>query len=214
MTKSVDTYFLEGCGRCPLHGTLDCKVHNWTKELTLIRSLVSDSMLKEESKWGVPCYTYKGKNVLTISAFKEYCCISFFKGVLLKDEHDLLVKPGPNSQSARLLKFNQLSQIENHCDTIQAYIEEAIDIERKGLTATFGKTPEPIPDELNLIFEEDPILKAAFETLTPGRQRGYILHISQAKQSKTRLARIEKCTPMILSGIGLHDKYSSDKRKN
>ncbi|MEL7428344.1 MAG: DUF1801 domain-containing protein, partial [Bacteroidota bacterium] len=112
MTTQVDQYFLVGCGRCSLGGTPDCKVHSWTTELALLRSLVLETELREEVKWGVPCYTYEQKNVLLLSAFKEYCTISFFKGVLLDDPENLLQKPGPNSQASRVLRFTSIAEIE------------------------------------------------------------------------------------------------------
>lgn len=212
MNKSVDNYFVEGCGRCPLGGTPDCKVHTWTSELELLRKIVLECGLTEESKWGAPCYTFQDRNILMVSALKEYCCISFFKGSLLSDEKNLLVKPGPNSQAVRLFKFKSLEEIQLIERDIEAYIFEAIEVEKAGLNVVFKKNPEPIPAELEAKFEEDPVLKTAFEVLTPGRQRGYILHFSQPKQEKTRVSRIEKCIPMILSGIGLHDKYNSRKK--
>ncbi len=207
MNKSVDNYFTEGCGRCPLGGTPDCKVHNWTAELLLLRTIVQDCGLTEESKWGTPCYTFWDKNVLMVSALKRYCCISFFKGSLLKDDKNLLAKPGPNSQAARLFKFHNVDEIKEIESDIKAYIFEAIEVEKAGLKVQFKKNLEPIPLELERKFAEDPLLKNAFEALTQGRQRGYILHFSQPKQEKTRMSRIEKCVPMILAGIGLHDKY-------
>ncbi len=212
MNTSVEKYFIEGCGRCPLGGTPDCKVHIWPSELDLLRKIVLDCGLTEESKWGAPCYTFQNKNILMVSALKEYCCISFFKGSLLKDDKKLLVKPGPNSQAARLFKFKNVDEIIKIENDIKAYVFEAIEVEKAGLNVIFKKNPEPIPVELESKFKEDPVLKTAFEALTPGRQRGYILHFSQPKQSKTRLSRIEKCVPMILSGIGLHDKYKSMKK--
>ncbi|WP_238857877.1 YdeI/OmpD-associated family protein [Poritiphilus flavus] len=212
MNKSVDNYLIEGCGRCELGGTPDCKVHRWTEELKLLRGIVQDCGLTEECKWGAPCYTYQGKNILMLSALREYCCISFFKGSLLADAKSLLVKPGPNSQAARLFKFVDVGKVKELETNIKAYIFEAIEIEKAGLKVAFKTNPEPLPEELVMKFEEDPVLKTSFEALTPGRQRGYILHFSQPKQSKTKIARIEKCIPMILSGIGLHDKYQSGKR--
>jgi uncharacterized protein YdeI (YjbR/CyaY-like superfamily) len=212
MNKSVDNYFIEGCGRCPLGGTPDCKVHSWTSELELLRKIVLNCGLTEESKWGAPCYTFQNKNILMVSALKEYCCISFFKGSLLSDDKNLLVKPGPNSQATRLFKFKNIKEIIKIEDDIRAYIFESIEVEKTGIKIQFRKNPEPIPEELEAKLENDPILKTAFEALTPGRQRSYILHFSQPKQSKTRISRIEKCEPMILSGIGLHDKYKSMKK--
>ncbi|WP_343486000.1 YdeI/OmpD-associated family protein [Allomuricauda sp. d1] len=212
MNTSVDNYFIEGCGRCPLGGTPNCKVHQWVVELKLLRTIALDCGLEETTKWGVPCYMHQNKNVLIISAFKDHCVLSFFKGALLNDVENILEKPGKNSQAARILKFTDSQTINKLETTLKAYIYEAIEVEKAGLKVPFKKNPEPIPEELQQKLDEDPILKTAFETLTPGRQRGYILHFLQPKQSKTRIARIEKCTPMILNGTGLHDKYSS-KRK-
>jgi uncharacterized protein YdeI (YjbR/CyaY-like superfamily) len=168
--------------------------------------------LTEELKWGVPCYTYQKKNIVIISALRNYCAFSFLKGVLLKDPHNLLEKPGLNSQSDRVIKFTSVQQIIELEDIIKSYVSEAIEVENAGLKVEFKKNPEPIPEELQQKFDEDPFSKTAFEELTPGRQRGYILHFSQPKQSKTRVARIEKCVPKILNGEGLHDKYSSKKK--
>jgi uncharacterized protein YdeI (YjbR/CyaY-like superfamily) len=212
MNQTVDNYLIEGCGRCALGGTPECKVHQWTKELELLRMIVLDCGLTEECKWGVPCYTFKGKNVLMISAFKEFCCISFFKGVLLADENKILDKPGENSQAVRLIKFSDIKKIKEIESELKAYIHEAIEVEKAGLKVAFKKNPEPLPEELENKFEEDPMLKSAFEALTPGRQRGYILYFSQPKQSNTRLSRIEKYTSMILNGEGLHDKYKGMKK--
>lgn len=212
MNQSAETYFSEGCGRCPLGGTPGCKVNSWGPELRLLRQFVRDCGLVEESKWGVPCYTYRGKNVLVVSALKAYCCISFFKGALLADPKRLLVMPGPHSQAARLFKFDTLEDIRDREADIKAYIHESIEVEKAGLKVIFQKNPEPIPKELETLFAQDPVFKTAFEALTPGRQRGYIIHFSQPKQEKTRWSRIEKCTPLILAGIGLHDKYSAKKK--
>jgi len=146
------------------------------------------------------------------SALRKYCAFSFFKGVLLKDAHNVLEKPGKNSQADRLFKFTSVQQISELEGVIKAYVMEAIEIEKAGLKVDFKKNPEPVPDELQQKFNEDAFFKTAFEELTPGRQRGYILHFSQPKQSKTRVSRIEKCVPKILNGEGLHDKYSSKKK--
>ena len=208
MNNQVDNYLLEGCGRCPLGGTPDCKVHKWTAELELLRTIVLDCGLTEELKWGVPCYTFQGGNVLMVSAFKEYCSISFFKGSLLSNTKGILEKPGPNSQAARLIKFTNTARIQEIEEDIRTSIYEAIEVEKAGLKVLFKKNPEPIPEELEQKFAEDPVLKSAFEALTPGRQRGYILFFSAPKQSKTRVSRIEKSVEKILNGEGLHDKYS------
>lgn len=213
MSPQVDNYLAEGCLRCPLGSTPDCKVHSWPEELILLRKLVIKCGLTEELKWGVPCYTLNDKNVLLVSAFKGYAAISFFKGSLLSNPAGLLIAPGPNSQASRYLKFTDTRQIIEREATIKAYVFEAIEVEKAGLEVSFKKNPEPIPDELQQKMDEDPVFRSAFEGLTPGRQRGYILHFSQPKQSQTRMKRIEKYTPMILNGEGMHDKYKSMSRK-
>lgn len=212
MNTSAEKYFIHGCGRCPLGGTTECKVHTWDEELALLRSYLIDSELTEECKWGVPCYTFNGKNVILLSAFKEYCSIGFLKGVLLKDEANILSKPGEHSQSTRLLKINSMETLEKVDAFIPEYIQEIIAIEKSGKKVAFKKEVEPYPEELEAIFEEDPVLESAFESLTPGRQRGYIIYFSQPKQSKTRTSRIEKCIDKIMKGEGLHDKYKSRKK--
>ena len=234
---SVEHYLAEGCGRCPLGGTPDCKVHRWTAELERLRAIVrgvADGMadevvdgvvddvsmgsqtelkeaLKEELKWGVPCYTLEGKNVLMVSALKEVCCVSFFKGALLKDPGGLLEKAGPNSQAARLMKFRSMEEVAEREGALRVLIEQAVAVERAGLKVVLEPNPEPVPEELEQAFAEDPSLATAFEALTPGRRRGYILFVSQPKQAKTRVARVEKCIPMILAGIGLHDAYRAGR---
>lgn len=206
MNKNPDTYFTDGCGRCSLGGTPACKVHTWATELKLLRKIILSCGLQEESKWGVPCYTFGKSNIVMLAAFKEYCALSFFKGALLQDAEKLLAKPGEESQSVRMFRFTgskQLSKIEN---TIRAYIFEAIELEKAGLKVETKKISErEIPEELQNAFDRNPALKKAFEALSPGRQRAYLLHFTQAKQSATRSSRIEKCTARILSGKGLLD---------
>jgi uncharacterized protein YdeI (YjbR/CyaY-like superfamily) len=209
MNPNVDQYLIAGCGRCPFGGTPDCKVHTWTKELSLLRSIVLRCGLKEEMKWGVPCYTTQvgnnEQNVLIVAAFKDYCALSFLKGVLLKDELQLLHQPGENTQSARFFKFANMFEIIALEDTIKAYIFESIDNEKAGKKVVFDKHHEPIPEEFQNILDTLPDVNRAFFALTPGRQRGYILHFSAPKKAKTRLSRIEKYIPKILEGKGFHD---------
>lgn len=206
MTVQADTYFTEGCGRCALGGTPECKVHTWQKELALLRQIVQACGLDEEAKWGVPCYTYQGKNIVILGAFKDSCIISFFKGTLLQDAQNILTAPGENSQSTRWVKFTNVKDIQRLETTLKEYIYEAIEVEKAGLKVTLKKTSEyPIPDELQQKFEENDAFKTAFEALTPGRQRGYLLHFSQAKQSATRMSRIEKYMPKIFEGKGFQD---------
>lgn len=206
MNPKVDVYFAAGCGRCPLTNTPECKVHNWTQELETLREIVLECGLTEELKWGVPCYTFERNNVVIIGAFKEYCALSFFKGVLLKDANGILSKQGENSQAGRIVKFTDVRQIVEKESILKGYIREAIEIEKAGLKVEFKDLSEYlIPEELQSKLDEDEAFKNAFNALTPGRQKGYILHFSQPKQSKTREARIEKCLPRIFFGKGLND---------
>ncbi len=206
MTTNIETYFIEGCGRCPLGGTPECKVHNWKKELQLLRRILNDCHLKEEIKWGVPCYTFQGHNLLILAALKEYCSISFFKGALLQDTDELLVKPGENTQSARLIKITDVQEIVEKETMLKTYIYEAIEVEKAGIKVEYKKLPEPVPEEFQNVLDTNPDIQTAFEALTPGRQRGYILYFSAPKQSKTRASRIEKYIPSILNGKGFHDQ--------
>lgn len=206
MTKDTETYFAEGCGRCKLGGTPACKVHTWAKELQLLRAILLDCGLVEESKWGMPCYTHGGSNVLMLAAFKDSCSVSFFKGALLQDEAGILVKAGENTQAARLIRFTGVQDVSDRAEVLRTYIYEAIEIEKAGLKVEF-KQPEEldIPEEFLNRMEQMPALKEAFYALTPGRRRGYLIHFSGARQTKTREARIEKCIPAILSGKGMND---------
>lgn len=202
----VDTYFTDGCGRCSLGGTPDCKVHRWDKELAILREIALSSGLNEELKWSVPCYTFGKKNIAIVGAFKEYATLSFFKGSLLLDEAKLLVSPGENSQSTRSFRFTDVSRILELEPYIKAYIHEAIELEKEGKKVPLKKTEEyTYPEELERKLEQDPALKKAFLSLTPGRQRGYLLYFSAAKQSSTREARIERSISRILEGKGIND---------
>jgi uncharacterized protein YdeI (YjbR/CyaY-like superfamily) len=206
MNPAVDKYLIEGCMRCKYGGTPQCKVHDWIEQLEALRHIVLDCGLVEEIKWGVPCYTSGGKNIVVVSAFKEYASLSFFKGVLMQDTHKLFTKHGESSQSARLIRFTDTAQIIQLQDILKAYIEEAVTIEQSGGKVEFKKNLEPVPEELLQTFEENPELKKAFYNLTPGRQRGYIIFFSQPKQSQTRFSRIAKYKEMIMAGIGLNDR--------
>lgn len=207
MNSQVDTYLKEGCGRCEHYRTPQCKVHLWIHELILLRSLVLECGLTEAYKWSQPCYTYNGKNILIVTAFKAYACISFFKGSLLKDHHQILDIPGKSSQAVRQLRFTSVEDIQNLKSEIQSYIVQAIDIEKKGQKVMFKKHLETPPDELIAEFKKDPKFKKAFDGLTPGRQRGYIIYFLQAKQSKTRFQRILNSKEKVFLGKGIHDDY-------
>ena len=206
MNQHADTYFTAGCGRCAKGGTPECKVNTWAAELAALRALVLEAGLTEECKWGVPCYTVNGGNVVIIHSFKEYCGLLFFKGALLKDARGILIQQTENVQAARQLRFTDVREVTALKSTIKAYLQEAIAVEKAGLKVSMKPTAEfAMPEEFQTKLDASPALKTAFEALTPGRQRAYLLHFAAAKQSKTREARIEKCTPQILNGKGLLD---------
>jgi uncharacterized protein YdeI (YjbR/CyaY-like superfamily) len=206
LNPQVDAYMSNGCMRCKYGGTPQCKVNSWRDELEVLRQLVLETGLKEELKWGVPVYTNKGKNIVSVSALKGAATIGFFKGVLLADSHNILQQQG-NLQSARMLRFTSADDILQLADVLKAYIVEAVAIEESGRKVQFNKNPEPLPSELLEAFDEDPAFKKAFYALTPGRQRAYVIHFSQPKQVQTRVNRIDKCKNQILRGVGLNDKY-------
>lgn len=206
LNPKVDLYLSRGCGRCPLFDTPQCKVHQWRTALEKLRAIVLDSGLTEELKWGVPVYTWNKKNVVVLGALKENCSIGFFKGSLLSDDKNILTKPGEHTQAARTVNFTDLKSIEKMEASIVSYIQEAIEIEKSGQKVEFKKVDDyEVPSELQEKFNASPSFKKAFEALTPGRQKGYLLHFAQAKQSSTRIARIEKCEPKIREGKGLND---------
>ncbi len=183
------------------------KATKWKKEMALLREIVLESNgLVEDYKWMHPCYTLLGKNVVLIHEFKEYCALLFHKGVLLKDPEGILIQQTENVQSARQLRFTNIEEIRELESVIVAYIHEAIAIEASGAKVVLKETTDyAIPEEFQKRLDEDPILKNAFAALTPGRQRGYLFYFSQAKQSKTREARIEKYLPNIYRGKGIDD---------
>ncbi|PRS42472.1 hypothetical protein C6W19_03840 [Bacillus sp. RJGP41] len=182
------------------------KANKWKEEYETLRNIVLDCELTEEFKWMHPCYTFENKNIVLIHGFKEYCALLFHKGALLQDAHGLLIQQTENVQGARQIRFTNVQEIVATESILNAYIHEAIEVEKAGLEVEFKKNEEfIIPEELHNKFDDIPALKTAFEALTPGRQRAYILYFSQAKQSKTRESRIEKCMQKILDGKGLKD---------
>jgi uncharacterized protein YdeI (YjbR/CyaY-like superfamily) len=182
------------------------RANKWKEEYETLRNIVLDCELTEEFKWMHPCYTFENKNIVLIHGFKEYCALLFHKGALLQDAHGLLIQQTENVQGARQIRFTNVQEIVATESILKAYIHEAIEVEKAGLEVEFKKNEEfIIPEELHNKFDDIPALKTAFEALTPGRQRAYILYFSQAKQSKTRESRIEKCMQKILDGKGLKD---------
>lgn len=179
----------------------------WQEAVRKLRAILLDCRLDEELKWGVPCYSLEGSNIVLIHTFKEYCALLFFKGALMKDADGVLVQQTENVQAARQIRFTSADEVVLMESTVKAYIDQAIAVERAGLKVEFKATAEfSMPEEFQAQLDASAALKAAFEALTPGRQRGYLLHFSAAKQSKTRLARVEKHIPNILVGKGLDDK--------
>lgn len=178
----------------------------WREELAALRTILRDTPLTEELKWLQPCYTLGGKNVLLVHTLKDACALAFLKGALLKDPHGLLVKPGENTQAGRWMKFSSLQQIAGCEAVLREYLQEAVEVEKAGLDVSYKGTADyPVPAELQFKLDTAPHFRAAFEALTPGRQRGYLLHFAAPKQAKTRAGRIEKWTPQILCGRGMHD---------
>jgi uncharacterized protein YdeI (YjbR/CyaY-like superfamily) len=182
------------------------KAGQWQEAFEKLRTIVLDCGLDEELKWGVPCYTYGGKNVVLIHGFKDYCALLFHKGALLVDPEGILIQQTENVQAARQIRFTSVKEITRQASILKAYIMEAIEVEKQGKKVPLKETKEfAMAEEFQAKLESDAQLKAAFETLTPGRQRAYLLHFAQPKQSKTRESRIEKCRPQILEGKGLND---------
>jgi uncharacterized protein YdeI (YjbR/CyaY-like superfamily) len=192
MNKKVDWFF--------------DKATKWQETYAELRTLVLDCGLTEELKWGCPCYTLKESNVVLIHGFKDYCALLFMKGALLKDPKDILVQQTENVQAARQIRFTHTQDVVKNKSILKAYIKEAIHLEKSGVKVELKKTTEyTMPDEFKFVLEDMPEVKSAFDSLTPGRQRGYLLYFASPKQSKTRKTRIEKSIEQILDGKGLDD---------
>ena len=232
MTKDVNAYFESGCGRCPKGGTPACKVHRWDRELALLRSWILETGLVEECKWGVPCYTQNGRNLVMLSALKDACVLSFLEGASLKDATGLLEKPGPNSVRDRVIRWRSWEALQGAEVVVKELLQQHINgspsaqggspsaqgvqsrktkgspkkeshSPEKGSGSTEG-TPE-YPLELQTFMQAHPDFAQAFEALTPGRRRGYLLHFSGAAQSTTRLRRIETSRPKVMAGKGMQE---------
>jgi uncharacterized protein YdeI (YjbR/CyaY-like superfamily) len=182
------------------------KAKQWQEEFEKLRDIVLDRGLSEDLKWGCPCYTFEKTNVVLIHGFKDYCALLFFKGALLKDPKGILIQQTENVQATRQIRFTSAREIVKMKSVLKAYVKAAIEVEKAGLKVNLKKTSEfKMPAEFKNKLDQSPALKRAFAALTPGRQRGYLLYFDQPKQSKTREARIEKCTQQILKGRGLND---------
>jgi uncharacterized protein YdeI (YjbR/CyaY-like superfamily) len=199
MSKGKDT---------PRHAAYLKAAEPWRDELEQLRRIVLDCGLTEEVKWGAPCFTADGGNVAILGALNEYCCLSFFKGVLLADPEGLLDAPGDHTRSGRMIRFTEVDRILEIEPTLKAYVREAADLERAGAKVDFAKDRDdvPIPVELQAKLDESADFRTAWEALTPGRRRAYLLHFTGAKQSATRTARIERHAPRILQGKGMNDR--------
>lgn len=181
----------------------------WQGEIQKLRTILVECGLDEDLKWGKPCFMFEGKNVAIIQPFKEHCSLMFFKGALLDDSHGLLRSQGENTQSALRMEFTSEAQIKK--TVLRSYVKQAVAAEEAGLRVDFKAKPAlELPEELKQILKKDRTLAKAFHALTPGRQRGYVLLFAGAKRSETRIARIEKCRPKILAGLGLHDDPAKD----
>jgi uncharacterized protein YdeI (YjbR/CyaY-like superfamily) len=208
MTKNIDVFLADGCGRCSKFGTDDCSVRRFQPEIQLLRQIALEVFSEESVKWGSPCYSYQNKNVVILHSFKDNCGFSFFKGSLLSDPENILIQQTENMHASRLLRYTKLDQIVAQQDLIRAYLFEALEIEKAGLKVAPKPTQELIfPEELQEAFSNDPSFEAAFLTLTPGRQKNYVRHFAEAKQAATKIARIEKYKPFIFKGIGMDEAW-------
>ena len=203
--KTLDEYFSIGCGRCEKGSTDDCNVRRWDAEVQALKSLVEKKSLKPELKWSQPCYTHKGKIVVSISALNQGAVLSFFRGSLLKDSAKILEFPGENSKEDKIIRFSDVKAIKKVEKTLLKYIDEAVELINAGVKVPKSDAPVDIPSELLQLMDEDESLKDAFRALTKGRQRSYALHINSAKQEKTRQNRAEKCIPKIMDGLGFNE---------
>lgn len=200
---TVDQYLVSGCGRCKLFNTSKCKVNFWRTQMLQLREIMLSTGLTEEIKWSIPCYTFEGKNIASIAAFKNDCRLSFFNGALLNDPHKILTASGENSQSFRFIRITDGVEVKKFASHIKEYVEESIGLLKSGKKVEFKKIEQfERPEELEHFFKRDKALKKAFDQLTPGRQRAYLIFISGAKQRETRVKRITNSIPKILNGKG------------
>lgn len=207
MPTTVDQFMAGGCGRCELANTPSCKVNPWLAVLIELRKLVLTCDLKETVKWGVPCYTHQDKNVLLLHVFKDHCGISFMQGNLLDDPYGLLVQPTENSYTGRQMRYYKPEDVIRDQDQIRTYVFAAMELIERGVKSESKPVSAyEVPEELKEAFKADQAFELAFQALTPGRQKGYLLHFAQAKQAATRSGRIAKWKPQIMKGLGFHDR--------
>ena len=207
---STEEYLLHGCGRCSLYDTPACKVHAWQDELQALLAVVRAHDLVEDIKWSVPCFSVDGTNILSVTAFKPHASLNFFLGSALRDDSGILVKPGENSRSARVFRCTDTESIRRNESDLHSLVEQSITVARsapatKSRPRSSSVPDMAVPDEFTDIMRRDKEFAQAFERLTPGRRRGYLLHFGSAKQSETRTGRILKARSRVMEGKGMHD---------
>ena len=206
MITDIDDYFTKGCGRCDRFGTPDCATQLWAPVLSRLRSLCLSAGLSEHVKWCHPCYVHAGRNLAIFGAFRDNARLTFFNAGLMSDPDGMLERQGPNSATPDMIRITNADQLDALEPTIRAYLAEAMGYAEAGVKAPKIETDYPVPEELAEALDADPTFADAFAALTPGRQKGYYLHIGGAKQSKTRIARIEKLQPRIFAGKGYNER--------
>ncbi len=202
---SVDSYLQDGCGRCPRYQTPACKVHTWAEGLVSLRRLLQATELVEEMKWGSPCYTLGGKNVVLLGAFNEFFVLSFIRGAALADPDGLLEPPGPNSRFVRVVKLRAAAEIGPLQPAIERLLQRAIEAEREGIEIPRDDEALELLEALQERLAVDGALAEAFAALTPGRQRSFVIYVGGAKQAATQRDRVERCVPKIMAGKGFLD---------
>jgi len=207
MPLTIKEYWKLGCGRCHLTNTPDCKIHSWSSGIKFLRKVVIEEGLEESIKWGSPAYSHLGKIIVLLSVLKDHFLISFPNGALLLDPDQLLTKPGENTQAGRVVRFFSLDEAKKKTKSLQELISQAKEISISGKSYSYNQEVPKYTDELSEVFEKDPEFEKAFQNLTTGRQRGYILYFSQAKQSQTKMSRIAKSRNAILAGKGWNERY-------
>lgn len=214
MTREANVYFVEGCGRCPKGGSAQCKVHRWAEELAVLRRWMKEMAFTEECKWGVPCYTHQGRNLVLLSSLQDAVVLSFLEGSALSDPYGLLRKAGPNSVRDRVIRWKSMGELQQSEHQVKSLLEQHIKLSKHsvvgaspgaGSSLPTEGTPD-YPRELVEFLKENPAIAVAFESLTPGRRRGFLLHFVGAAQSATRMRRILAAVPLIQAGKGMQGR--------
>lgn len=206
MITHSDDYFAQGCGRCERFSTPDCSTRRWAQGLAELRRDCLESGLQETAKWGHPCYTHSGRNIAIIGAFRGDFRLSFFNAALMKDEDSVLERQGPNTRYRDAIRFLDNKDVARRATIVKTYLREAMGYAEAGLKPPRETGAIELPEELGEALDADPELAEAFRSLTPGRQRGYVIHLRSAKASATRTARVERLRPKILAGKGVNER--------